>query len=113
MHWSCLRALDATWKPTAWIFSATPPLARSRATPHGAGGAQLSPPSETSTTVFCFAVPRSCAAPCSERPIGVKPFGVIASIALLSPVRSSGATGETSLVSAQPAALPVPLTSEP
>ena len=81
MHCSCLRALDFTWKPTAWIFSATPPLASSRATPHGAGGAQLSPPSETSTTVFCFAVPRSLRRALQRAPIGVKPRGVIASIA--------------------------------
>ena len=36
-----------------------------------------------------------------------------AAICCLSPSRSSAATGETSFVSAQPAALPVPLTSEP
>ena len=61
------------------------PCASCRATPHGAGGAQLSPPSETSTTVFCFALPRSSAAACSERPIGVKPRGWSASMAAFSP----------------------------
>ena len=90
-----------------------PPLEICFATAHGSGGLQLSPPSETSTTVFCFAVPRSSTAPCSEAPIGVNPRGVNASICPFSAVRSSAATGETSFVSAQPAARPVPLTSEP
>ena len=90
-----------------------PPLEICFATPHGCGGAQLSPPSETSTTVFCFAVPRSLTAPCSDAPIGVKPFGDSAAICCLSPSRSSATTGETSLVSAQPSSLPVPLTCEP
>ena len=113
MHWSCLRASCLTRKPTAWIFSVTPPCDRSRATLHGSGGAQLSAPSETSTTVFCLALPRSLAAACSDVPIGVKPRGVIASIDDLSPSRSSGATGETSRESAQPFSRPVPLTRDP
>ena len=113
MHSSCLRASCLTRKPTAWIFSVTPPCDSSRATLHGSGGAQLSAPSETSTTVFCLALPRSLAAACSDVPIGVKPRGVIASIEDLSPSRSSGATGETSRESAQPFSRPVPLTREP
>jgi hypothetical protein len=113
MHCSWRRAPSVTWKPTAWILRSTPPREICRATAHGSGGLQLSPPSETSTTVFCFALPRSSAAPRSDAPIGVKPRGCRPAICSFRRARSSSATGATSFVSAQPARRPVPLTSEP
>src|SRR3954451_15259139 len=114
MHSSCLRTRSLTCRPTTEIERSTPRLATSSAALHGSGGAQLSPPSETSTTVRRpAALPRSSGVASSEAPIGVRPLPSSAcTVEVILPL-SSGPTGIVSSVSLQACAFETSATFEP
>src|SRR3954471_9341774 len=114
MHWSCLRTRSLTCRPTTEIERSTPRLATSSAAMHGSGGAQLSPPSETSTTVRRpAALPRSSGVASSEAPIGVRPLPSSAcTVEVILPL-SSGPTGIVSSVSLQACAFETSDSFEP
>jgi hypothetical protein len=80
----------------------------------GSGGAQLSPPSVTSTTLRRpSADPRSSGTASSDAPIGVRPFPSSALTVVRSASLSSGPTGTVSSVSLQPSARETSLILEP
>src|SRR4051794_16675679 len=114
MQRSWRRTRSLTWKPTTEIDISTPRLATSAAALHGSGGAQLSPPSVTSTTLRRpSAEPRSPGTASSELPIGVRPLPVSPSTVERSASLSRGPTGTVSSVSLQPSARETSLTFEP
>src|SRR3954469_7371184 len=114
MQRSWRRTRSLTWKPTTEIDISTPRLATSAAALHGSGGAQLSPPSVTSTTLRRpSAEPRSPGTASSELPIGVRPLPVSPSTVERSASLSSGPTGTVSSVSLQPSARETSLTLDP
>ena len=114
MQRSCRRTRSLTWKPTTEIDISTPRLATCSAALHGSGGAQLSPPSVTSTTLRrpC-AAPRSSGTASSDAPIGVRPLPVSPFTVARSASLSSGPTGTVSSVSLQPSARETSLILEP